>query len=50
MVSKKIILGLIFQEIDDWQGGFNYYCSLISSLKYINNKNKKFNFIIFTSN
>lgn len=48
MVSKKIRLGIVFQNIDNWQGGFNYYCSLISSLKYIKNK-KKFEYIIFSS-
>lgn len=41
-------LGLIFQDIKNWQGGFNYYCSLITSLKYLN-ESKDFNYIIFTN-
>ena len=41
-------LGLIFQDIKNWQGGFNYYCSLITSLKYLN-VNEDFNYTIFTN-
>ena len=41
-------LGLIFQDIKDWQGGFNYYCSLITSLEYLN-ESEDFNYIIFTN-
>ena len=48
MVSKKINLGIIFQDIKNWQGGYNYFCSLISSFKYLENK-KNFKFLVFTS-
>jgi len=46
MVPKKIYLAIIFQEIKNWNGGFNYYCSLITILKFIN-FDKNFNYIIF---
>ena len=48
MVSKKINLGIIFQDIKNWQGGYNYFFSLISSFKYLENK-KNFKFLVFTS-
>ena len=48
MVPNKIFLAIIFQEIKNWQGGFNYYCSLISILKFIK-FDKSFKYIIFTS-
>jgi glycosyltransferase involved in cell wall biosynthesis len=41
-------LGLIFQDIKNWQGGFNYYCSLITSLKYLNSS-EDFSYVIFTN-
>ena len=47
MVPKKIYLAIIFQEIKNWNGGFNYYCSLITILKFIN-FDKNFKYIIFT--
>jgi len=46
MVPKKIYLAIIFQEIKNWNGGFNYYCSLITILKLIN-FDKNFKYIIF---
>ena len=47
MSKKKINLAIIFPNINDWQGGLNYFISLVSVLKLI--KNKNFEFKIFSS-
>ncbi len=47
MLKKKIKLGIIFPNIKEWQGGINYFISLISVLKLI--KNKDFDYKIFSS-
>ena len=47
MLKKKIKLGIIFPNIKEWQGGTNYFLSLISVLKLI--KKNDFDYKIFSS-
>lgn len=36
--KKKINLGIIFSNIDNWQGSINYFISLVSVLNLIKKK------------
>ena len=47
MVQKTINLGIIFPEDTRWTGGLNYFVSLTSCLKYLNNS--RFSYTIFAS-
>ncbi len=47
MSKRKINLGIIFPNINDWDGGLNYFKTLITALALI--KDKNFNYKIFSS-
>lgn len=47
MSKKKINLGIVFPNINDWNGGLNYFKALITALSLI--KDKNFDYKIFSS-